>query len=131
MEDGKKKSLMFVIMVVCFLAASVFVFLNLNGRTTNYMPKGSQVWIKCNNSECNHAYQIDGNKYYKYIEDHTVGPFAVPAIECPECGQNTCYKANKCKKCETIFFDNYTGGFEDRCPKCNYSELEEKRKNSK
>ena len=49
-------------------------------------------------------------------------------IECPECSMRSAFRAVKCKECETIFMQDYTSeDFPDRCPKCDYSDIEVRR----
>ena len=52
-----------------------------------------------------------------------------PPLKCPECGKEAAYTAMVCKKCGNVFsadevaFDQY----QDTCPKCGYSAIEEKK----
>ena len=51
------------------------------------------------------------------------------AMECPKCGQKSCYPAQKCPSCENIFISGQArdAKFPDRCPKCGKSQAEEQR----
>jgi len=52
-------------------------------------------------------------------------------LECPKCGQKTCYVAQKCPQCENIFVFGQAKdqNYPDRCPKCGFSSIENRQKN--
>jgi len=49
-------------------------------------------------------------------------------LTCPKCGKKTFLSAFKCKQCGEVFipFDQ-RGKFDDKCPKCGYSQSAERR----
>ena len=87
-------------------------------------------WVKCNNPDCEAAYQMGKREYYETIEKR-MDPMAlsVPALVCKTCGEESIYRAEKCGKCGLIFLRGAVANdFPDRCPQCRYSEIEEQRK---
>jgi len=49
-------------------------------------------------------------------------------LTCPECGQETVFKAIQCEKCRKIFFPGAKkGAVYDKCPECGFSKIEQKK----
>ena len=125
MEDSKKKTMMIGIVVVCLVAA-VAITLSRTSKKTGLaaIERGSTVWVKCTNPDCEAEYQTDKKEFYKEVKK--AGP-----ITCKECGEPTLVRAVKCEKCGVVFPYGAVGpgDFGDRCPECGYSKVEEGRKN--
>jgi len=127
MEEAKKKSILIAVIVVCLVLAGLITVVTHSGGSG--IPKyfdQELTWLKCSNPQCGATYQISKRDYFKYIEKHQdwrkAGP---PALVCKECGKKTVYRAVKCEKCRKIFYwGSVPGDFEDRCPNCGYSKLE-------
>jgi ribosomal protein L40E len=96
--------------------------------------QSTMVWIKCRDPKCENTWQMDRRNYFDYIEKNRVGR-TVPSLVCPKCKKETGYRAEKCKKCGFIFkkegSDIEEVLFENRCPKCGYSAIEEMRKKAR
>ena len=127
MEDGKKKAIMVVAAVACLVLAALIMRRHTSGGGPGLESfRGQGVWVKCRG--CGAEYQIDKADYFKYIRENVRGTSAPPLV-CEKCGEEKVYRAVKCLKCETVFFHGGArGDFDDRCPKCRYSDTEEKRK---
>ncbi len=96
------------------------------------IPETDLTWVKCANPDCKAAYQMGKRAYFKYIEEHAdpMSPTA-PPIVCEKCGEQSVFRAEKCMNpdCGHVFFrGTIPNDFADRCPKCGYSETEERRK---
>lgn len=132
MDDSKKKSLMFVMVVGCLAVACGITFMRMRGTgdSLNTIDSKEKVWVKCSDEQCNAAYEINLRDYLKYVRDHT-SALQTPPLVCQKCGKETVYRAVKCAKCGEVFFaGTVQNDFEDRCPKCGYSKIEEGRKHA-
>jgi len=90
-----------------------------------------ELWVKCNSPDCAAAYRISEQDYYQQIEERVkANPMALvtPALTCKRCGKESVYRAVKCEKCGHMFFYGNPNDFNDRCPKCGYSKMENERK---
>ncbi|MBN2211561.1 MAG: hypothetical protein JW709_09220 [Sedimentisphaerales bacterium] len=56
-------------------------------------------------------------------------PYTQWGLVCPQCQKNSFYLHTVCPKCGEIFLENpQNAGAPDKCPKCGYSRIEERRK---
>jgi phage FluMu protein Com len=46
-------------------------------------------------------------------------------LKCPKCGKDSVALAIKCEKCGEIFLENPEATYMDKCPKCDFSAIEE------
>lgn len=134
MEESKKKPLMIGIIVVCLVVAGIITFATRSGPDIGIPDsyKKEQVWLKCRDPKCDAEYQMNMAEYYElreqFRQEHPRFT-GEPPMTCPECGQQSAYLAAKCSKCGTIFEVGWKrGDYEDRCPKCGYSQIEVDRK---
>jgi hypothetical protein len=90
-------------------------------------------WVKCTNADCEHEWQMDRTDYFVYLKEHQdPASMAPPAIVCPECGNKSSFRAEKCNKCGLVFKrGSVPHDFADRCPSCKYSETEERREQAR
>ena len=132
MEDSVKKPLMVVIIVAC-LALAIFITYKTQFKEEGIPEELAKepMWVKCRNPECEGEYEVNKGYYYEYIEENRVS-MAVPPLVCEQCGEGSVYKAIKCSNSECgIIFEAWSAGmgdYEDRCPKCGISGLEEEAK---
>jgi predicted Zn-ribbon and HTH transcriptional regulator len=73
---------------------------------------------------------MEKKKYFEYVEDNA-DPMTLeaPPLECPKCGAQEGYRAEKCEKCGLIFFRGIVpNDYSDRCPECKHSAQEEARR---
>jgi phage FluMu protein Com len=97
--------------------------------------KKKNMWLKCRNPRCKNEFQMSMYQYYKTIEDylkeHPQTQIA-PGLECEKCRKPSAYAAAKCAKCGLVFEKGWKrGDFEDRCPKCKYSGIEDARRKTR
>jgi general secretion pathway protein G len=88
-------------------------------------------WVKCKRPECGATYQMDKKAYYVQLREKvraTPRTLQTPALVCKKCTHESIFRAVKCEKCGLIFFYGRVGDFDDRCPECKYSKMEELRK---
>jgi hypothetical protein len=133
MEDSKKKPIMIGVIVVCLALAGAITFITSSGEEggIDTLKRGQEMfWIKCRNPDCEHEFQMDMKDYFIYMkENQDPMSMAPPAVVCPECSEESSYRAAKCDKCGLIFERNtIPNDFADRCPECKYSKTEESRK---
>ncbi len=135
MEDSKKKPIMIGVIVGCLVLAGVITFAtrSRSGGGLEDLERGVMYWVKCTNADCEHAWEMDRKDYFQYLKDHQ-DPMSMsaPGIVCPECGEESGYRAEKCAKCELIFMrGSVPHDFADRCPECSHSETERLRKEAR
>jgi len=134
MEESTKKPLMIGIIVACIVIAGIVTFWTRKGseKGIKSLDPTKSTWLKCNNSECGHEFEMNLREYFKYLQDN-VDPatMVTPPIVCPKCGEEACFRAAKCNECGHIFFMNSVAGtFKDTCPKCGYSQIKIDRQNA-
>jgi len=135
MQDNKKIKMLFGVIIVCVVAAGTITWSTTRGKHNGIdsIPDDVTTWLKCRNPACEHEYQIPLREYYENLEDETLmsgngGMTAAQPLICPKCGEPSVYKAVKCPMCGLVFETAWKrGDFEDRCPKCGYSQIEKNR----
>jgi DNA-directed RNA polymerase subunit RPC12/RpoP len=136
MEESKKKPIMIGVIIACFAVAVGITIMTRPGAGGGGIPAEyatQQIWMKCRNDQCNSEWEMNKLEYYKFLEQFRVeNPGLMgetPAVTCTKCSEPSCYVAAKCAKCGFIFEKGTVPKtFEDRCPKCGYSSIEEDRK---
>lgn len=129
MEEGTKKAVMVIIVVVCLTAAGVITYMTRSGGGSVLRP-GTMIWVKCNNPDCAAEYEIDQKDYLDFIRENAIPGFAtVPPMKCEQCGEDSVFRAVKCEECGKVFFPGTVeGSYQDKCPDCGYSKLESRRR---
>jgi hypothetical protein len=132
MDEDKKKKVMLGLIILCLiLAVGITVMTNRGGGSGSSSRSNEPVQMLCMNQECRMDFELSSKEYSEQIMQGGMmgpGPMAQTPIECPECSMRSAFRAVKCKECETIFMQDYTSGdFPDRCPKCDYSDIEVRR----
>ena len=131
MDEQTKQYLVIGLAVVCLLGLGVRFF--RGGGSANIGDE--KVTLMC--TSCG-GFEIsaDDDKYReardKYdLETPTMLPGQILAMECPKCGQKSCYQAQKCEKCGNIFVSGQARDpkYLDRCPQCGVSMIEERQTN--
>jgi hypothetical protein len=128
MDERTRKRFFVGLTVGCFSTAALITLANSWDRGGG-PPKG-QTWMLCRNPRCTAGYQLSFRDYYDRLEKNWDGrSLAAPALKCRGCREMSAYVAVKCVKCELVFEPGSVArDFEDRCPKCGYSEQDEYRK---
>lgn len=133
MEEGKKKLVMFVIIVACLGIAGAITVMTRSGSSGSGiedLDPTEMIWVKCGNEVCDAEYQVGKQAYYIYLRDNR-DPMAMtaPPMVCNECGEESVHQAVKCENCGIVFFKGAVPhDFADRCPECKHSATEENRK---
>ena len=128
MEETTKKQIYIVIIIVCLVVAAVIFFVNRPnaGSSSSFDTKG-QMWLACRNPDCQAEYQMDKKEYFASMKElYTPRAIEAPALVCEKCSEESVYRALKCPKCESVFEAGVAEDiqFEDRCPKCDFSQKE-------
>ena len=97
------------------------------------IPEDEMQWVTCRNKDCGTNYEMQKRKYYGQLDEIQKQSkemlLLTPPLICEKCGKESLYKAFKCLKCELVFEGPIKrGDYEDRCPKCAYSDSERRRK---
>jgi hypothetical protein len=133
MDDDKKKTVMLVIIGVCFLIVAIMAVGRIMGNKVEVPAfEGKKTWVLCRNEACKAEYEIPLREYFVYVQenDDPREPSA-PPLPCQKCSEKSVYEAIGCAKCGLVFemasIFAVTGDrkdYPDRCPKCRYSQRE-------
>lgn len=133
MDVSKKKAFMLSIIAASLILAGFVTYstMNKSSRHLNKL-KGQTVWLKCQNPECNHSFEMDMKEYYDYLQNNRSSNVArATALPCPKCSKRSSYEAVKCEHCGNVFLVNRTKRDHfDRCPKCGFSKEEKQRESA-
>jgi len=136
------RPVMIGIAIVCIVSAiGITIMRSSGGRGIEDLPRGTMMWVKCANRECGAEYEIDQVDYFLFMEEHEGEveedgegeEIAIPMV-CEKCGKQSVYKAIKCEnpECGEVFFaGTVPEDFEDRCPECGFSKIEDMRKRAR
>lgn len=134
MEEEKKKPIMIGIIVGCLVLAGAITFFTRSGGGGG-VPNtfaDQYTWMVCRNPECGNSWEMNLKEYYEMVEQFRIenpGVMENPAATCPKCNEPSGYRAVKCEKCGLVFErGSVPDTFEDKCPTCGYSAIEEGRK---
>ena len=134
MEEDKKKKVMLGLIILCLvLAVGITAVTNMGGSSSSR--SNEPVQMLCMNEECGMDFELSTEEYREHMMQGGMmgpGPMAQTPIECSECGMQSAFRAVICKECELVFMQDYTSGdFPDRCPECDYSDIEARRNAAK
>lgn len=131
MDEGKKKSVMIGVIVVCLGAAAYITFRGGGGGGEIEVPEDATIWVKCRNRSCNAVYEMNERAYRDFTREHILEE-TTPGMVCEKCGKASAFKGIKCVNvnCGYVFFygDSGRNDLADRCPKCKVSAREESQK---
>lgn len=129
------KNVIYGVVIVACIVLAVVIFMKTksggSGSLDSVKSGEEMYWVKCNNPKCKAEYQIDKKDYLSQIsEKMKANPLSnrTPGLTCEKCSQASLYRAYKCEKCGTVFFEGTSNDFPDRCPSCKYSKTEASRK---
>ena len=134
MNEQTKKNLAIGLVVVCLLVAGTMFYRSFFGGGSGGGSTGDrQVALMC--ASCG-GFEVSVDEFREMMSQQGPGgmmmmPGQDAAMECPKCGKKSCYPAQKCKQCETIFVFGQARDkrYPDRCPKCSFSSIEDRRQN--
>ncbi len=121
---------------LCLILAIVTVKCVFEGGYKAYglesLPPDAITWVKCRCDDCEAEYQMRLREYFgsleDYMEQHPNSPLP-PALACRKCGKESVYEAAKCEICRLVFEIGWKAGdYEDKCPNCNFSSIEDMRR---
>jgi predicted Zn-ribbon and HTH transcriptional regulator len=128
------KNTIYVIVIAVCLVLAVVIFLVTRGGGSaglDTMQRGELTWVMCNNPACKATYEIDLKDYYTELQEKArINPVmaGTPALVCKECNEESIFRAVKCEKCGHMFFHGNPADFDDRCPECKFSKIEDERR---
>ncbi|MHC4155077.1 MAG: hypothetical protein ACYST6_09170 [Planctomycetota bacterium] len=135
MEESKKKPIMIGVIVGCVVVAGAITYFTRSGGSGGIPGEFADryTWMACRNPDCGNSWEMNLKEYYEMVEQFRIenpGRMENPATTCPKCNEPSGYEAVKCDKCESVFEKGTVvpRTFEDKCPKCGYSAIEERRK---
>lgn len=131
MEESHKKILAVVIAIVCLASAGIVTWVTKEKTSgVSSIPRSEQIWVKCINPDCQAEYQMGKRDYFeRAMKERSPDEIGLPLLPCEKCGKKSLCRAVKCEKCGYVFArGSVDNDFEDRCPKCRYSKVEEGRK---
>ena len=127
MGETVRKSIMVGVIVACLTGAVLITLRNLGwGEPTFKEFEGESIWVKCRNSACGGAREMNKAEYFRFVyKNADYSSDEPPALTCKDCAEASVYKAVKCARCEEIFEEGTVQpDFADRCPECDYSQIE-------
>ena len=121
-----------VVIVLCLSIAGVVIVRSHSEADATGIDPSEQTWTKC--LACGYTEQMSLKGFYKLQRAKmaaTGNPMSVPRLTCEKCGQEAVVEAFKCPQCGEISPKNSVpNDFEDRCPRCKFSQIEANRKAS-
>ena len=134
MDEDKKQKVKIVFVVGCLVLA-VVIYLITRGKSGGLGRTKGTIQLLCANEECNAEYELTPEKMRETMVPSGPGMGMMPGMGpqtfvCTECGENSAFRAMKCERCGFVFTQVYDGSqdYADRCPECEYSAIEERRK---
>lgn len=129
------KNTIYVIVIALCLVLAVVIFVMTRGGGPSgieAMERGEMTLVMCNNPACKATYEIDLKDYYTELQEKAQANPAImsgtPPLTCKECGEESLFRAVKCEKCGHVFFYGNPADFDDRCPECGFSKIEDERR---
>ena len=89
MEEGKKKVIMIVVIVVCFATAGIIYYKTHRSESIEAESGAVMVQLKCSDPNCGHEWQMAMEDYAAYIKEHEGPTRERPAIACPKCDKKS------------------------------------------
>ncbi len=123
-KEAMRNTIYAIVIVVCLTVAGVVVFTTRSSSRNLGVPSSQQTWVKCMN--CGDARQMALKNYWKQLRVRLSKGNGSPSLPCLKCGKDAVIEAFKCAQCGEISRRQPAGAvaFDDRCPKCGFSQLE-------
>jgi len=134
MDEQTKQYLVIGITVVCLSVAGTMSYRSFFGGSGGGDTGDRQIALMC--ASCG-GFEVSVDEFREIMSQQgpdlmmMMMPGQAATMECPQCGKKSCYQAQKCKQCETIFVFGQAKdkNYPDRCPKCSFSYIEDRRQN--
>jgi hypothetical protein len=127
MNGSTKNTVLVGIIVVCLVAAGVITYATRGRKGPDLSPFADETtWVLCRNPNCGESYEMNLKKYYEFRQKNADPRSPLPpALPCEVCRDpESVYRAVRCK-CGHVFERNTVpADFADRCPECDYSQIE-------
>lgn len=127
MDDSTREKVKLGLVIGCFTLAMVIFGANFIGKGGGGGgSKKGDLDMLCIDESCNAEYIISLKEFQEKmskIPPQVMMGGGMIAFACPECNQETGYRAIKCEECEYVFLSGDAGDdrYPDRCPECDYS----------
>ena len=120
-----EKKVSYMLIISCLiLATGIFLLSTKKSGGLDSLDASEKLWMICVDKGCNATFEVNKVEYFKWIRENRVGLYIPPKV-CEKCGKESAFRAIKCDKCDFVFAFTST----DRCPKCNYSKIEDLKNN--
>ncbi len=135
MDEDKKKKIMIGIIVGCIVLAVIINVVPRLGKSRSRGPTGP-ITMLCINNQCNADFELSQEEMREQMNRMGGGGpmmmMSTPRFVCPECNQQSAYRAMVCEQCDSMFISTpQSEDFYDRCPECGFSKTEERRNAAK
>lgn len=121
-----KQKVLIIIFAVCIVAAGAITYYSMTGGGAQVQQiPDRQEWFIC--TACKQVFSMTAQEYAEIMKGtQTMGP---APIQCPHCKKTGAASACKCPQCGHVFvLERKINDYADRCPKCKFSEYEQKLK---
>lgn len=116
-----------IIMAVCVACAIGITLFTQMGNSESILEKDSKQML-C--SACGYSFTVSSQEYVAMLKNQrqTGDPSIGNVFQCPNCSKIAVQKSLQCPECENCFIPDWSrkDDYPDRCPKCNFSEIEQK-----
>ena len=135
MEEQTKKKLSIIFVVIALIVAGIVISRTFSGGSGSGSGGSGKDKMHLLCKSCGEI-EITRDEFREMMKNQPGGmmPMMMAGpmlLNCPECGQKSCAVATKCQECGSVFVSVPRPGSSvppDKCPKCGYSAIEERRK---
>ena len=132
MDEQAKKNLGIGLVLICLVVSGVIFYRSFFANSTGGTAGNRDIALLC--KTCG-GFEISADEFRDLMSKQEPGMMMgmlgqQMTLDCPKCGKKTCYMAEKCEQCETIFVLGQAKdrNYPDRCPKCGFSRMEDRQK---
>ena len=119
-----------IIVAVCLgIAVVILGYQFIGGRGGRGAAMADDTWMVCRNRQCRAEFELPMSDYFEFAQEHLDPMMMDPeggqmkGYPCPECRENSSFRAVKCEQCELVFREGAAGPqeFPDTCPQCGHN----------
>lgn len=130
MNDKMRQKVHIGVAIFCLVGALIItIAVNWGWADRSSNVKETFILI-CSNPQCGAVTEMSANEFRKLAgqtEPGSVGMQGLLIFVCPKCNQKVAYIGQKCENCGKAFIPvDSSNEYPDRCPKCGYSQMEER-----